>query len=467
MPATTTNISPIPVIAIFDIGKTNKKRFLFDESYNVVEEISSKFEETTDDDGDACENLQALSQWVRSAMDELFARKDIVVKAVNVSTYGASFVHIDKNGLPVAPLYNYLKPFPKELEAEFYERYNGAVTFSMHTASPILGNLNSGLQLYWLKNRKPELYEKIRFSLHLPQYITYLFTGRTYSDITSIGCHTALWNFPQNHYHEWLYREGMIQRLAPIFPSDQAMHANWKGNPILCGVGLHDSSAALIPYLAGFKSPFLLISTGTWCISLNPFNQSKLSVEELQDDCLCYLEYRGKPIKASRLFAGYLHEQEVKKLAAFYNVPEDYYKTVAFDQDILSRLTGRSSNWVQRSEKRPVAEDFSSLNLSDFPDYETAYHRLMLSIAEAQVYATDLVLNGAPVNHIFVDGGFGKNPIYMQLMAAAYPHLDVYAASVAQATALGAALAIHRYWNSKPVPDNLINLQHFAADVRV
>ena len=118
MPATN-NISPIPVIAIFDIGKTNKKRFLFDESYNVVEETSSKFEETTDDDGDACENLQALTKWVRDSMDELFQRKDIMVKAVNVSTYGASFVHIDKNGEAVAPLYNYLKPFPKELEAEF------------------------------------------------------------------------------------------------------------------------------------------------------------------------------------------------------------------------------------------------------------------------------------------------------------------------------------------------------------
>jgi hypothetical protein len=37
--------------------------------------------------------------------------------------------------------------------------------------------------------------------------------------------------------------------------------------------------------------------------------------------------------------------------------------------------------------------------------------------------------------------------------------MEVFAAEVAQATALGAALAIHRYWNKKPIPDNLISLK--------
>ena len=55
------------------------------------------------------------------------------------------------------------------------------------------------------------------------------------------------------------------------------------------GVGLHDSSAALIPLSASFNEPFILLSTGTWCISLNPFNHTMLSDYELNQDCLCYL----------------------------------------------------------------------------------------------------------------------------------------------------------------------------------
>ena len=37
-----------PVIAIFDIGKTNKKLFLIDEQYRIVLEKNEQFDETTD-----------------------------------------------------------------------------------------------------------------------------------------------------------------------------------------------------------------------------------------------------------------------------------------------------------------------------------------------------------------------------------------------------------------------------------
>ena len=39
------------VVAIFDIGKTNKKVFLFNEHYQIVWEKSINLEETVDEDG--------------------------------------------------------------------------------------------------------------------------------------------------------------------------------------------------------------------------------------------------------------------------------------------------------------------------------------------------------------------------------------------------------------------------------
>ena len=50
----------------------------------------------------------------------------------------------------------------------------------------------------------------------------------------------------------------------------------------------------------------------------------------------------------------------------------------------------------------------------------------------------------------------------MNLLAAAFPHTEVYAASVPQATALGAALAIHESWNNHPLPNDLIQLNRYA-----
>ena len=51
----------------------------------------------------------------------------------------------------------------------------------------------------------------------------------------------------------------------------------------------------------------------------------------------------------------------------------------------------------------------------------------------------------------------------MNLLAAAFPQLAIFAASVAQASALGAALAIHPHWNTQPVPADCVGLKQYAA----
>jgi len=447
-------MTAIPVIAIFDVGKTNKKLFLFDEHYRIVHEKTLQFTETVDEDGDACENLEALTAWGRDSIKELIELGQFDIKALNFSAYGASFVHIDSEGKPIAPLYNYLKPFPEDLKKKFYNDYGGELAVSMITASPVLGNLNSGMQLYWLKYKHPGVFDQIVYSLHLPQYLSYLITGQAYSDITSIGCHTGLWNFPQDSYHEWVLREGIAEKLAPLYSSADVIEARafWKDFKV--GIGLHDSSSALIPYLACFSEPFILISTGTWCITLNPFNKHPLTEDELKQDCLCYMSYRGEPVKASRLFAGNEHEMETKRLAKHFNKPVDFYKTVEYDETIIKALTNND----------PVAPEikFAERDLSEYKNYEIAYHCLVLDIMWQQLYSTKLVIQDENVNRIFVDGGFSKNAIYMHLLVEAFPYMEVYAASVAQATAVGAALAIHKHWNSKPLPGDIIDLKFYA-----
>jgi sugar (pentulose or hexulose) kinase len=456
----------IAVIAIFDIGKTNKKLFLFDEHYHIVWEQNAQFDETADEDGDACEDIAQLTQWVLHSLEEVLRLPAFEVKAVNFTAYGASFVHLDAAGKPVAPLYNYLKTYPEALKQEFYHVYGGEAMLSQTTASPVLGSLNSGMQLYRIKKEQPGVYNRIHCSLHLPQYISYLVTGKCYTDITSIGCHTQLWDFTRNKYHEWVLQEGIDRKLAPLFPSDKAITVQHQGHSLAAGVGLHDSSAALIPYLKGFAEPFVLISTGTWCISLNPFNKQPLTAGELQLDCLCYMEYQGRPVKAARLFAGNEHEMQTRRLAYHFNKPIDFYRQVEFNPDTIASL-----------QQLPVPEDvetptgtatirqsvFSRRDLSLFSSYEMAYHCLIADIMQLQRLSTQLVIEVTPVKRIFVDGGFGKNPVFMHLLAAAFPHMEVFAASVAQATAVGAALAIHPYWNSRPLPGDLIAMKYYTV----
>jgi len=450
----------VSVIAIFDIGKTNKKFFLIDEYYKIVLERTANFKETVDDDGDPCEDIDLLTNWIKQSLEDILLLKKFDIKALNFSTYGASFVHIDHDGKVAAPLCNYLKAFPDDLKDEFYAKYGGESAVSRETASPVLGNLNSGMQLYRIKYRKPELFKNLKYSLHLPQYLTYLVTGKYYSDITGIGCHTQLWDFVKNDYHTWVYKEGIDKILAPIFPSDNSMTVVHGEHEFQVGGGLHDSSSALIPYLASFSEPFILISTGTWCISLNPFNNNPLTADELNKDCLCYMEYHGRPVKASRLFAGNEHEQQTKRIAEYFGKPVDHYKKVKYNPEyIASHANAGHKNDAGKLMQQSV---FGSRDLSSFASYEEAYHFLLLDIMSQQQASTQMVIQDTGVKRIFVDGGFGKNAVYMNLLAAAFPHLEVFAASVAQATAIGAALAIHKHWNTKTIPGDMIELKYYA-----
>ena len=445
----------IPVVAIFDVGKTNKKLFLFDEHYQIVFEKSARFLETVDEDGDPCENIESLRLSVFDSLHEIFRKTEYEVKAINFTAYGASFVLIREDGQPLTPLYNYLKEYPKVLKDELHNQYGGLEQFSLDTASPDLGSLNSGLQLYRVKKERPSVFAEIHSALHLPQYLSFLLSGKLYSDQTSIGCHTALWDYNKQGYHQWVKDTGVEEKLAPIVQADEVFAANFPGSTFLIGSGLHDSSSALIPYLLNFHEPFVLISTGTWCISLNPFNHDPLTKSELEQDCLFYLSYAGDPVKASRLFAGNEHDVQTKRIADHFGVTTAKFRNMEIDWSMIDTLS-----------KDVVSDDlsaFSKIDLSRFADFKEAYHSFMLHLVKSQVKSTNLIMKSGSVSRVFVDGGFSKNSIYMNLLAREYPEVEVYAASMAQATAVGAALVIHKHWNSLPVPNNLIELRFYRA----
>lgn len=453
-----------PVIAVFDIGKTNKKLLVFDESYRVVMEESTSFAEITDEDGFPCEDIDVLVAWMLSHVQSLSQSNVFQLKAINFSTYGASLLYVDKSGRRIAPLYNYLKPYPPELLERFHSKHGAREHISTATSSPVMGHLNAGLQLYWFKEQRPESYRKLHAVLHFPQYLSYQLTGQAFAEMTNVGCHSAMWNFSTRRYHDWLQEEGISAKLLPVAGGNHAIPVSLGDNyEVGVGIGLHDSSAAIIPYLQTFKEPFVIVSTGTWTISLNPFNTELPTSDELQNGCLSYLTYAGDPVKISMLFAGHDHDQQAARIAEHFNVASDYFKSLSYEPHWMEVI----GNGAEEEHIPDIRFDsptdpcvFHLRHLDHFQSAAHAYHQLLVDIMQRQVNATRLTINSG-VKNIYVDGGFGKNPIYMQLLADAFPEMNVYATSMIQGTALGAALAIHDQWNKKALPESLISLRHW------
>lgn len=432
------------VTAVFDIGKTNKKFFLFDRNFREVYRKYVRLEETADEDGFPCERLETLTSWMREVFEEASLLPEFTIKRLNFSTYGASLVHLDAEGQPVTPLYNYLKPFPEALLEAFYDQYGPRLRWAAETASPVLGMLNSGLQLYWLKHTRPEVFSRITQTLHFPQYCAYLFSGQSISEYTSIGCHTGLWNFKDKDYHRWVYSEGLDHLFPPINPTTSAREVMINGKKVLLGAGIHDSSAALLPYIVVNEEPFILISTGTWSICLNPFSSELLNEADLQQDCLNFLRVDGNTVRAARLFLGNEYKIWVEKLADHFGKPHEAHRTVQYDPDIekaLQRFTEQVFRWESLKNYGQPLE--GTVELDIFETYEEAYHQLVKELAVEQARVVKLAGGQTPFKKVYLDGGFVDNQLFIRYLLNQLSGYELITTNSPLGSALGAAMAVH------------------------
>ncbi|MEN8764580.1 carbohydrate kinase, partial [Wenyingzhuangia sp.] len=316
----------------------------------------------------------------------------------------------------------------------------------------------------WLKHYKPEIFKKIKYSLHLPQYLSYVFTGVPLSEYTSIGCHTSLWNYETRDYQDWVYKEEINKILPPIVSTETSLNINYNGKRIKIGVGIHDSSSALLPYVRSVNKPFVLVSTGTWSIALNPFTNKPLTLEDVNSDCLNYMRINGKPVKSSRLFLGNEYKLQVQELTNKYGVDDDYHKTVAFDDQVYSEIIAdfkHSFKWKSfEHHKMPDKTSYS------YPNFDHAYHHLMIELTQLQVENIRRISADQNIGRLYVDGGFTDNELYIKLLSHYIRDMKLRTTKASLGSALGAAIAISdTKLNSKFLKKNYALKKHVPTIV--
>ena len=425
------------VIAVFDIGKSNKKFLVFSEDLKPIYSDFTRIEEVKINNL-LCDDAESIVSWMKTKFMD--AVKKWRIEALAVTTYGATIANL-KNGVLRFPVISYNQEIDKQIRDKFYSEFGSPLELYMLTGTPPYGQLlNAGIQVYWIREKFPNIFNDIDEILFLPQYLTYGLTGLKASEITSIGCHTYLYDITREGWSkiaENLEVDARSPRMADVWNPIGEFTVN--GSSLVVTPGIHDSNACLLSYIARDEE-FLLASTGTWCVFMYPRTKFKPQREDLYRDVLYYVDAYGRPVRSSKFKGGFEYEYYTAIIRDRFSVDPG---NISFDVDLLNDILKRKEDFIipglvkgsgqfQDSKAKIIGKAF-------IRSAKEAYHLLNLYLAIESYVAINLITEGRNVN-IVVQGGFAKNSIYLSTLSALFNDREVFKATFPEATGLGAAL---------------------------
>lgn len=449
-------------MAVIDIGKTNKKVLIFDPNLKIVDSAFKNFDEFTKD-GVIYEDLENMTQWIISQIKTFATQYHI--KALSVTTHGATAFAIDKNGKLAIPPVAYTTDAGETFREEFYQTFGSRKALKKETGTAEIGSvINIGKLIYFMKKKWPDKWKKVWKILNMPQYFGYLFTGQIGAEPTYVGCHTYLYD-PKKQAYSSLVKKLEIENLLP-----ETVNKSWEtlgtisadfqkqtglSTDCIVTMGIHDSNASLLPYLVKGFDNFVLNSTGTWCVAMHPTDTTDFSDEELDALVFYNLNIYQEPVKTS-IFKGGLEFETYQVILKGINGDLEY---PPFNHDLYTKIIKEKKLFIMPSVDQGVGifpnakpraiEDGQATHLIDlqagkdipdfFRNFEIATAVLNISLAIQTYYALNMTgFNGK--GRVFIEGGFRKNEAYINLLGALYPDATISLTKMDEATAFGAAI---------------------------
>lgn len=418
-------------IAVIDIGKTNAKVAIVD-SRDWREAVIRTIPNTVLRDGPYPHfDVETIWQFIVKSMAALNA--EFPIDAISITTHGACCVLLDENGGLAMPVLDYEYDGPQEVAAQ----YDLVRPDFAETGSPRLKNgLNLGAQIFWQMASFPEYAKNVAQILTYPQYWGHRLTGIARSEVSSLGCHTDLWNPRTQEFSSLVSSQGWQGLMANVCKADETLgfitdaFAEQTGlaKTIAVKCGIHDSNASLYPHLLSHRAPFSVVSSGTWTISM-AVGADTIMPDQTRDT-LVNVNAFGEPVPSARfmggrefdtLMAGRKTDYAAEDRAAVIDKASMILPSAAND---FGPFQGREMKWLGHT----AAND--------------GEHYVAVSFYLALVTATCLDLIGAKGITI-VEGPFAKNNLYLQMLSAATQRDVVISNASASGTSIGAAMLVY------------------------
>ncbi len=417
-------------VAVIDIGKTNAKLALV--RLSDLSEIAVATRPNTVLPGPPYPHFDISGLWafLLDGLARFHARHGI--SAITVTTHGAAAALLAEDGSLAAPILDYEHSGPDACAAA----YDAIRPPFAETGSPRLSmGLNLGAQLHWLFETDPALRAKVRHVVTYPQFWAYRLTGVLATDVTSLGCHTDLWNPYLGQFSTLPETLGITDTIAPprrpgevlgpVAPAVAQRAGLPRDTPVHCGI--HDSNASLLPHLQSRKPPFSVVSTGTWVVAMAVGGRPVTLDPAL--DTLVNVNAHGEAVPSARFMGGREHD-----MALGGEAPEADHEQIS---DVLTRRMMLLPALVP--ETGPFA-GAKARWLGEEPTPGSGQRSAAVGFYLALVTARCLELIGH-AGPVVVEGPFARNNPFLRMLAAASSS-PVIPMTSTTGTSQGAALLI-------------------------
>lgn len=457
-------------IAIIDIGMTNKKVAVYD---GALRPLDAKYRNFAPKmvNGLETHDLEAMEEWFIEVLKSFAAQYPL--KAIAVSAHGATFVCVGKNGKPALPCVYYTHEPGEDFHRRFYENFGDARELQARTGTPAFkAMINPAKGLFFAREQFGEDFKNVTAVLPYPQYWGFRFTGKTGVETTYMGNHTYLWDQLDNDFSTVARK----LEIAPLIPDKLRKSWDTLGNvsaefaaktglpsETIVTMGIHDSNATLLPHFARKgERGFILNSTGTWCVIMNPVEKYGFAPEELGKVVFFNISAFGTPIKTAIFLGGLEFETWsgfFKKQHGRADIPdwdEGLYRRILKERRLflLPELTAGSGQFP--SSRARIVEDGKNyfFDAADTFPCSAGYEELFAVLRISLVMQTLTALERAGIEkgyEVYTEGGFRRDESYSRLVASALADNKVYLTNIAEATALGAAMTAKMVLTGKPL----------------
>ena len=416
-------------VGVIDIGKTNAKVAVVD-SKNLSE-IAVRTRPNAVLSGAPYPHFDIEGIWafIKAALGEL--NDQFPLSAISITTHGATAALVDADGALTLPVLDYEFDGPDTTRSA-YDAIAPAFAHSLTPRLPL--GLNLGAQLFFQKENWPDAFERTSAILTYPQYWAFRLTGVLASELTSLGCHTGLWDFGAGDYSALVDRLGIrgklpplrsaFDELGPITPEFADQTGLSPKVPVYCGI--HDSNASLLPHILAAPLPFAVVSTGTWVIVCAP-GGSVSGLDESRD-CLANIDALGRTVPSARFMGG--REFSMLTAGEDRNPGAETVRTVLAEKILLLPSVVQGSG--------PFPDRIAQWTVpSNTLDSDTRY--VVVSYYLAMMTAQCLERTSA-LGPVIVEGPFARSTHFLDMLQACVGRPIVANAKNATGTSVGAAL---------------------------